>query len=67
EDEAEDAAALNRAALDGAPAATARAASAAAILLHAARGADPLAAAADAERVLVSGEARAVAARLHDA
>ena len=64
----EDAAALNRAALDGgSDAAVARAAAAAAILLHAARGADPLAAAADARRALVSGEARAVAARLGSA
>ena len=63
----EDAAALNRAALDGgagSEAAIARAAAAAALLLHAARGGDALAAAADARRVLVSGEARAVAARL---
>jgi anthranilate phosphoribosyltransferase len=64
---AEDAAALNQAALDGAPAAMARAAAAAAILLHAARAIDPLTAAADAQRVLASGEARAVAARLRDA
>ncbi len=63
----EDAAALNRAALDGGSGSdgpVARAAAAAALLLFAARGVDPLAAAADARRVLVSGEARAVAARL---
>jgi anthranilate phosphoribosyltransferase len=41
-----------------------RIAAVAAVLLHAARGSDPLAAAADARRVLASGEARAVAARL---
>src|SRR6185312_12100485 len=57
----EDAAALNRAALDGADAPLARAAAAAALLLHAARGGDPLAAAADARRVFISGAARAVA------
>jgi anthranilate phosphoribosyltransferase len=63
----EDAAALNRAALDGGSGSdgpVARAAGAAALLLFAARGVDPLAAAAEARRVLVSGEARAVAARL---
>ena len=63
----EDAAALNRAALDGADAPLARAAAAAALLLHAARGGDPLAAAADARRVFISGAARAVAARLASA
>ena len=62
--EQEDAAALNRAALDGIAGPTARAAAAAALLLHAARDIEPLAAAADARRVLESGEARAVAARL---
>ena len=67
DDDGEDAVALNRAALDGAPAAMARAAAAAAILLHAARAIAPLTAAADARRVLASGEARAVAARLRDA
>jgi len=41
-----------------------RTAAVAAILLHAARGTDAIAAAADARRVLASGEARAVAARL---
>jgi anthranilate phosphoribosyltransferase len=66
-EEPEDAAALNRAALDGAAGPLARAAAAAAILLHAARSVDPLIAAEDARRVLASGEARAVAARLADA
>ena len=60
----EDAAALNRAALDGAEGPMARAAAAAALLLHAARRIDPLAAATDARRALASGEARAAAARL---
>jgi anthranilate phosphoribosyltransferase len=41
-----------------------RTAAVAALLLHAARGTDAIAAAADARRVLASGEARAVAARL---
>jgi anthranilate phosphoribosyltransferase len=60
----EDAAALNRAALAGEEGPMMRAAAVAAILLLAARDVDPLAAAADARRVLASGEARAVAARL---
>ena len=60
----ESAAALNRAALDGVEGPMMRAAAAAALLLHAARDVDPLAAAADARRVLASGEARSVAARL---
>jgi anthranilate phosphoribosyltransferase len=60
----ESATALNRAALDGVEAPMMRATAAAALLLHAAREVDPLAAAADARRVLASGEARAVAARL---
>jgi len=60
----ESAPALNRAALDGVEGPMMRAAAAAALLLHAARDVDPLAAAADARRVLASGEARAVAARL---
>ena len=53
----------NRAALDGAEGAMGRAAACAAILLHAARGVEPIAGAAEARRVLASGEARAVAAR----
>jgi anthranilate phosphoribosyltransferase len=60
----EAAPALNRAALDGVEAPMMRAVAAAAVLLHAARDVDPIAAAADARRVLASGEARAVAARL---
>lgn len=58
-----DAIAENRAALDGTPGPLDRAAACAAILLHAARDVDPLIAAADARRVLASGEARALAAR----
>ena len=60
----ESAPALNRAALDGHEGPMMRAAAAAAILLHAARGVDATTAAADARRVLASGEARAVAVRL---
>jgi anthranilate phosphoribosyltransferase len=60
----EDAVALNRAALDGDEGPLARAVAAAAVLLLAARDIDPLAAADDARRVLVSGQARAVAAQL---
>jgi anthranilate phosphoribosyltransferase len=63
-DAAANAVAENRAALDGEAGAMARAAACAAVLLHAARDVDPLVAAADARRVLASGEARAVAARL---
>jgi anthranilate phosphoribosyltransferase len=62
-----DAAAENRAALDGAPGPMARAVAAAAMLLCARREMDPLVAAEEARRVLVSGEARAVAARMGDA
>lgn len=65
--EDEDAPALNRAALDGAAGPMERASAAAAGLLHAARDVAPLAAAAEARRVLASGEARAVAGRLRDA
>jgi anthranilate phosphoribosyltransferase len=63
----EDAAALNRAALDGEPIAAARAAATAAVWLHAARGLEPLAAAEAARHALVSGDARARAAALRDA
>ena len=66
----ENAAALNRAALDGEPTAMARAAAAAALLLIAARPLDPidpLRAAAEAQSVLASGQARAIAAALRDA
>lgn len=62
-----DAAAENLAALDGVAGPMARAAAAAAVLLHAARGVDPLTAAGEARRVFASGEARAVAARLKSA
>jgi anthranilate phosphoribosyltransferase len=62
----EDGAQLNLAALAGAPAAVARAAAAAGLMLHAARAMDPLAAAAAARRVLESGAARAVAEGLKD-
>jgi anthranilate phosphoribosyltransferase len=63
-EENEDAARWNRAALDGEPAAADRAAAAAALLLHAARAIDPVAAAGAAREALLSGAARAVAARL---
>jgi anthranilate phosphoribosyltransferase len=66
-DAPEDAAALNRAALDGQAGAVDRAAAAAGLLLHVARGVAPAAAVDEAYRVLRSGEARAVAARLKDA
>ena len=57
----------NRAALDGAPGPSLRAAAVAALLLHAARGLPPLAAADAALAALRDGRARAVAARLRDA
>jgi anthranilate phosphoribosyltransferase len=60
----EDAAQLNRAALDGDAVASARAAAAAAVLLHAAHGVPVADGFADAQRVLADGAARAVAARL---
>lgn len=63
----DDAVAENQAALDGVAGPMARAAAAAALLLCAVRDQDPLAAAAEARRVLASGEARAMAARLREA
>jgi anthranilate phosphoribosyltransferase len=54
----------NVAALDGADPALSYAAAAAALLLHAARGDDPLAAAAEARDALASGAARRYAPRL---
>lgn len=54
----------NLAALDGQPVAARRAAMVAALLLHAATGSDPLAAAREAEVAFLSGRARAVAHRL---
>jgi anthranilate phosphoribosyltransferase len=57
----------NRAALAGEPGPAERAAAAAAVLLHAARGIAPLAAAEQALAALRDGRARAVAARLRDA
>jgi anthranilate phosphoribosyltransferase len=63
-EENEDAARWNRAALDGEPAAADRAAATAALMLHAARALDPVAAAGAAREALRAGAARAVAARL---
>jgi anthranilate phosphoribosyltransferase len=59
-----DAAAANRAALDGAAPFARAAAATAALMLHAATAADPVAAAEDALAALASGRARAVAERL---
>jgi anthranilate phosphoribosyltransferase len=56
----------NRAALDGVPGPAERAAAAAALLLHAARGVAPMIAAEQALSVLRDGRARAAAARLRD-
>jgi anthranilate phosphoribosyltransferase len=59
-----DGAAINHAALDGQSGPARRAAAAAALILHAAAGADPVTAAGDALAALADGRARAVAERL---